>query len=118
MVQTLHHDSPVARKQHLCSSCSRIIESGEQYDRQDNVFDGQRYAYKCCAQCQAATSWIYRHIDGPSYWDDGFDLRDVLSDLYLESGTEFRLWHYMRRGWRRLNGELVDLAPILGEVVS
>lgn len=112
MVTVLHRSQPRARKEHTCESCGRAIEKGEVYDRQDNVFDDQRYTYKACEQCMIVASWVYRTDDGP-WVDEGLDLGEWLSEYRTEALTIARLWVYMRRRWRRRDGSLVDARSLL-----
>lgn len=69
-VQVLHSEKPTARKRHICNDCERTIQPGEQYRRQDNVYDDRRYSWKTCAHCQVLVDHIYR-VDGGWYYDEG-----------------------------------------------
>lgn len=112
MVQVLHSSTPKARKDHRCDSCSRMIEKGETYLSQDNVYDGMRYGFKACSQCRALWSWVANRDDF-EWYDEGIDLGEWLGEYRHEALTIARLWVYFRRKWRRLDGTLVDVRTLV-----
>ena len=44
---------PIARKEHRCVLCHRIIRVEEKYHRQWNIWDDGPYTWKGCAHCSA-----------------------------------------------------------------
>lgn len=108
-VITLHVTNPKARKQHQCSCCNRVIAVGETYERQDNVFDGQRYAYLLCAHCRAITNRAWE-LAG-CYLDEGWN-EEVIDDgmrEYAETLADLRMLVWFRRRWMRADGTLVPV---------
>lgn len=110
MVTVLHSSTPRARKDRPCESCNRTIQKGEVYLSQDCVFDGHRYGYSACDQCRVAGAWMASQV---GWYDEGFDLGELLSDMRRESLSLFRLSHYFRAKWRRKDGTLVDARTLV-----
>lgn len=93
----------VARKEHYCDACGRVISPGETYERQ-RVWDGaEAWTYRTCAHCEAVAS-LY----------DPRDLDDCLSyDGYLgwtedsaRDLAEVRAMAGWRHKWRTQSGAL------------
>lgn len=101
----LHETQPTARREHECSCCGRVIEKGEKYLRQDNIFEDRRYAYKACAHCSAA---MERALDLCTPWDEGITYESIEATLfdYHESVADLRMLVQLRRRWRRSDGTL------------
>jgi hypothetical protein len=51
-------ETRTARKPHLCEACERMIQPGERYVRNFQVFEGEPNTMKRCARCDA----IYQHL--------------------------------------------------------
>jgi hypothetical protein len=43
----------VARKDHVCGECKRVISKGASYESVASKFDGDFFAFKTCADCSA-----------------------------------------------------------------
>lgn len=117
-VTVLHRSKPKARKEHLCSSCYRVIRVGEVYERQDNVFDGSRYTYLLCEHCRAITDRVLALV--PDYWyEDGFneDTIDEGMREYAQTLADLRMLVWFRRRWTRHDGTVVGLsaAGVVGQ---
>lgn len=113
-VTVLHRTQPRARKEHQCSSCYRTIAVGEVYERQDNVFDGQRYAYLICEHCRAITDRVLTLI--PDYWyEDGFSEDTIAEGMreYAETLADLRMLAWFRRRWMQQDGTVVDLSAVV-----
>ena len=102
-VVSLDRSTPLARKNHLCSSCGRVIAKGERYENQRNVYDGRAYTYKCCAHCQIATS---RALTLSENYDEGIDVFWVMDTLVecAETVADLRMAVHMRKRWTRRDG--------------
>ena len=75
---TLYCDRMVtARKQHKCSECFRVIQSGERYEYVFGVWDGRPDRFKTCARCLAVKEYVKAHV--PCFcWAHG----SILDDAY------------------------------------
>lgn len=110
MPLVLASENPVARKDHRCDLCDRIIGPGERYNRQRNIGEDGPYVFKVCAHCCA----LVRLTTATDWADDdaGYAADDICE---WEPGTiwEARLRAQYRRKWRRLDGRLypVPTAP-------
>ncbi|MDB0600304.1 hypothetical protein PL373_13270 [Tenacibaculum maritimum] len=51
-METLTNTTPKARKEHQCNFCGGIIEKGEVYQSQTNVYEGDIYTWKSHTTCQ------------------------------------------------------------------
>lgn len=96
----------VARKNHRCSPCGRIISPGETYTRQRGYEGGDAWTYKDCAHCRAVIRiWDPRDDsdliseDAFAYWAD--DPGETISETRAKAG-----W---RHNWRTQSGKLWPL---------
>lgn len=104
--------APVARKQHRCGECGRIIEPGETYHRLKGLdYESEGWTdAKTCAHCNAVASWLQVQCGGwlingvledlEEHWRE----EDLLRGQYLG-----RAILNMRRRWRDRAGELVPI---------
>ena len=108
MTTFLGSTNPVARKEHYCDLCNRIITPGERYNRQCNVGDDGLYTFRACGHCQA----LIRAFNGESDWwydtDFGYSYEDI-ADYRPGSVATARLLIGWRRKWRRRDGSLYPL---------
>jgi hypothetical protein len=51
----LHKENRVARKEHYCYECRRIIAVGEKYLHEATLFDGRKETIKVCRQTELVT---------------------------------------------------------------
>lgn len=49
---------PIARKEHKCGECRRIILAGEPYERHSMVYDGTASDHAICSHCAVLTEWL------------------------------------------------------------
>lgn len=91
---------PVARKEHKCSTCYRVIGAGEVYSRQFCVFDGNSYAWKQCRHCEA----MIPYIDYDETFSDG-----DYSQWEPRNLMELRVRVHLNKRWRNSVGELYPI---------
>lgn len=60
---------PVARKEHRCMECGRIIAAGERYSNECWRFATGLAEYKMCVDCRSAARLMLSYGMG-SLWDD------------------------------------------------
>jgi len=64
-------DNPVARKEHKCTECGRIIKPGERYKKESGKWDGVFETHRTCFDCLSVRDVFF--CDGFFYdqiWDD------------------------------------------------
>lgn len=49
---------PIARKEHKCGECRRIILAGEPYERHSMVYEGTASDHAICSHCAVLSAWI------------------------------------------------------------
>ncbi len=96
---------PRARTPHTCNLCVRVIQPGETYERQTNLFDGRIYTFKTCAHCQQLAA-LYLH----EWWDDDAGYGPETVDSW-EPATVTGLRHKVQwnRRWTRRDGQLYPI---------
>lgn len=108
-VVTLSRAEPTARKSHRCSLCGRIVNKGETYERQANIYDGRAYTWKSCAHCTAFMSLHTSLRENVHYDAEGWDSERVWEWDYCASVWEARLRAMFRRRWTRRDGTLYPI---------
>lgn len=112
-IQIFDETKPVARKQHKCNECRRVIEKGEQYYRMRGMDYYREYwfGYVCCLQCLAATRWLLEVCNGFLYEGVHEDLQEHVEENYypIRTLSLVRLTNYMGNRWRRKNGDLISV---------
>lgn len=106
---------PRARKAHNCEECGRTIQPGERYRRTIQKFEGTVSAWKTCAHCEAAASYLVEHCNG--YLVGG--VREDLEEHWTARVPEDRLFLGraivgMRRQWCRRDGALMQPLQEIG----
>lgn len=99
-------ENPKARIQHQCSSCFRVIEPGETYQRGRGYDSGDAWTWRCCEHCQA----IVRIYD-PRDWHDLISeegMRDWI-DNGARDVRELRHMAQLRMKWRTKAGTLLPV---------
>jgi hypothetical protein len=93
--------NPVARKEHRCEICARVIRKGETYLRGVGL-DGTAWTWKECAHCEAMLT-LY-----DIQWDDTY-CRDTVDDWAPGSVAEWRVKANWSRMWTRRDGSLIEV---------
>lgn len=106
--------SPVARKNHECDQCYRVIQPGETYTRGSGMYEGSWFTWRECAHChQLLQIWnIYEAV-----FDDGVGPDDICEFEPSGSPSEYPLrfirWYRHRaqyiKKWARKDGTLYPL---------
>lgn len=103
MSTVIAQSKPVARKDHHCNLCGRIIGAGETYDRARLVaYDDGPYVFKTCTHCQAL---LFLHPDSWEYADEGYTTDDII-EWEPSTIAGLRAKAMFMRGWRRRDGAL------------
>lgn len=69
MYEHLETKNVIARKQHKCDWCERVIEKGEEHERQKFKYDGELCEWHSHLACSRVASAIWDYADP----DDGMD---------------------------------------------
>lgn len=74
MYEHLETKNVIARKQHKCDWCERVIEKGEEYERQKFKYDGEFCEWHAHLACSRVASAIWDYADPYDGMDsDQFD---------------------------------------------
>ena len=77
-----------ARREHRCDYCNDVIKVGEEYHRQNNIFDGQYYTWRSHLCCKNIT-------DDLRMFDGMYDVSDGLTpEMFAESVDEYIHEHH------------------------
>jgi hypothetical protein len=104
------HDR-IARKEHKCMECWRVIRKGERYHIINLIFDREFKSHKTCAHCYVMCQWLSAECGG-------FMFRHVREDItehvqYAYSGWALaRCAIGMRLKWTKKNGELMKVPEL------
>lgn len=98
--------NPVARKEHYCDLCNRVIDAGETYTRTRAVGDDGPYVWKQCSHCTALLliygddiiwdRWEGYCDEDVRQWEPTGDAEQVLKARWLQH-------------WRDVDGTLVPV---------
>jgi hypothetical protein len=103
----------VARVQHKCIECNRVIEPGETYRRAFMVYEGHPDTYKTCTHCQVGQAWLAENCGG-------FLHHGLIEEMEEHAATYpdhrfgfLRIKVGMSRKWHRFDGAgLMRLPPL------
>ena len=93
----------VARKNHKCEECNRIINVGEKYLYVFGVWGGDARAFKTCSHCEKGMQILTRKCGGYMHGGIYEDLFEHVRDILPWSMTAARLVIGMRRKWQRFD---------------
>jgi len=74
----LREEQPVARKQHKCNECKRVIDVGEKYNLEVTVYDGEISKHKTCLDCLSIRREFFK--DGFYYGETKWMLEEHVND--------------------------------------
>lgn len=109
--ELLSEKTRVARKQHTCQECRRIIEAGEKYLYEVTLFDGEVAPNKTCSHCQIARSWLADECGGWVYTEVAGDIREHAEDGYGPEALR-EMSRAIFRKWRSTDGTLMPIPAI------
>ena len=72
MLEFYNERHPVARKQHRCECCKKIIDVGERYNYSAGKYDGDFFVRHLCLMCsQIFSMFCTDALDGEEFvWDE------------------------------------------------
>ncbi len=80
----------VARKEHRCCECGRVIQPRERYERATGLWDRKEglQTYKTCPHCLVARGWLQAECGGWLFGEVCEDLREH----FYDGGMDDRYW--------------------------
>lgn len=99
----------VAKKEHKCSECSRLILTGEKYRSAFMVFESHPAAFKTCRHCRVGQQWL---LDNCGTFAHGGLMEEMEEHIGEYPDIAFGLYRIkvgMRRRWRSFSG--AELLP-------
>lgn len=102
---------PIARKQHRCEECWRVIGIGERYHRNEFIDDNGIATWKACAQCSSLGHDLFQiGIYGEDPYS-GCPCYPTLQDVDWREVPTDDVWAARVAGWRAqwtaLDGSLI-----------
>ena len=110
-VTMLSEADPVARKDHKCRECGRVIERGERYHVDRFVWEGKLDAHKTCAHCMVAREWLRQECGGYLFGGVEEDIREHAHNGDYPMGV-YRLAVGMAWKWRTPRGRMLPLPAV------
>lgn len=106
-VTVLHERHPVAKIEHKCLECRRVIKAGERYMVERTVFDGRANTHKTCTHCQCVRHWLTLECGGFLYGGVAEDIHEHASEGY---GLSVKMMAAgISRQWKRRDGRMWPL---------
>lgn len=102
-VEVLSTAKPVARKEHKCMECRRVIRPGEKYMVERYVFEGSLSYHKTCSHCQIVREWLLAECSGFVYTMIREDIEEHVMNGDYGVGVKL-LAIGIGRKWRRKDG--------------
>lgn len=124
--EVLSETQPVARTEHKCDECRRMIQPGEKYLRWAVLEEGEFRIYKRCAHCEAIMDIGVALTKCPKVWfwgevlsmdeEMGF-VGNILNDEGHHLGPKDvrryrRLVDNAKQGWRNKSGRLLPIPRV------
>ena len=103
-------DDVVARRDHKCGECRRVIAKGETYESSRGKWNGDFDSHKTCAHCCAAREWLTMECSGFCYGAVREDLHEHFD--YGPTMELGRLLVGMRRKWKRFGGDNMPIPMV------
>lgn len=97
----------VAKKQHKCSECRRVIEVKEKYFYEFGIFEGESFVSKTCLDCKSIRDTFFKNgfIYGEINWMLSDYIQDIDGDvpssciISLINNAKDRVFEIIERGW-------------------
>lgn len=110
-VTMLSTADPVARKDHKCRECFRVIHVGERYHVDRFLWEGKLDTFKVCAHCMVARKWLSGECGGWLFGEVEEDIRDHANSGGYPIGV-IRLAVGMGWKWRTPRGRLLPVPRV------
>ena len=110
--QVADHRVVRARKSHRCAECGRVIEVGETYHYDFQVYDGCPGTWHTCQHCRVAQQRLIRECGGyliEGTWEDVEEHTREYPKTMMPLG---RLIVGKNRKWRARDGGLVPIPAV------
>jgi hypothetical protein len=71
------HVTRMARTNHKCCECGRIIRPGQTYEYHHGVWDGRGADYRRCIRCEDLVQMIFSEMSGHWNSDEGISFGEL-----------------------------------------
>lgn len=102
-MENLSNQKPKARKEHICDYCNGLINVGEVYDNQTNVYEGKIYSWKSHLSCQELASdlnWFDDFSEGLTESDFSDLVNQSFNDLQIilkQEENDLKKYSYLEK---------------------
>lgn len=113
---TVQSSKPVARKEHRCDECFRVIAAGERYARVEGPDDYGWRTWKACDGCNLLASDLFC-IGVYSDNEYGEECYPVLSEVDWRDLDDDPVWSLRKAAWeaqwRNVDGSLTEYPSVI-----
>lgn len=110
-VTMLSEANPIARKEHKCRECWRVIAPGERYHVDRFLWEGKLDTFKVCAHCMVARHWLSDECGGWLFGEVEEDIREHAHNGRYPMSV-YRLAVGMAWKWRAPSGKLLPVPNV------
>ena|ERR1700722_1922760 len=111
-VELLRDGNVIARKEHKCRECHRVIKKGETCESYAFKHEGDFDSGYCCIHCCVCKDWLIRECAGYLYSEVEEDLRQHWYEDGIRTYELGRLIVGMKEKWTTPKGKLMKVPKL------